>query len=161
MHRRTLLAALALPLAGCGFELRRAPTLPFRSIALTGFAPRSPLAEEMKRALEQSVQVLDVPARAEAVLQALTDAHERSVVGSSAAGQVRDVQLRVRFRYRVATPAGRELLLADELLLTRDMSYNETSALAKEQEETQLFRAMDADIVTQVMRRLAVLKKAV
>lgn len=160
MQRRTLLAALAAPLSGCGFELRRAPALPFRSIALTGFAPRSPLADELRRSLEQSVQVMEVPAQAEAVLEALTDVHERSVVGSSAAGQVREVQLRVRFRYRVATPAGRELLLADELVLTRDMSFSENLALAKGQEETQLFRAMDADIVTQVMRRLAVLQRA-
>jgi LPS-assembly lipoprotein len=35
------------------------------------------------------------------------------------------------------------------------MSYSETAALAKEDEERQLYRAMQSDIVTQVMRRLA------
>ena len=35
------------------------------------------------------------------------------------------------------------------------MSYNETAALAKEQEEAALYRAMQSDIVAQVMRRLA------
>ena len=46
MHprRRALALLAALPLAGCGFELRRPPRLSFGSIALVGFAPRSPLA---------------------------------------------------------------------------------------------------------------------
>ena len=35
------------------------------------------------------------------------------------------------------------------------MSYNESAALAKEQEEALLYRAMQSDIVSQVMRRLA------
>jgi LPS-assembly lipoprotein len=44
------------------------------------------------------------------------------------------------------------------LLLSRDMSYSESFALAKEQEESQLFRAMQSDIVAQVMQRLARVK---
>jgi LPS-assembly lipoprotein len=38
------------------------------------------------------------------------------------------------------------------------MSYSESVALAKEQEEAALFRAMQSDIVAQVMRRLAAVK---
>lgn len=151
--RRSLLATLLL--AGCGFQLRRAPTLPFRSVALVGFAPASPLADELRARLADSVAVQSNPARADVVLQALTDTRERVVVASTAAGQVRELQLRVRFVFRVFTPAGRELLPPAELLLTRDMSYSETVALAKEQEQAQLYRAMDEDIATQVLRRLA------
>jgi len=55
-------------------------------------------------------------------------------------------------------PAGQLLLPADELLLTRDMSYSETFALAKEYEETQLLKAMQSDIVAQLMRRLSRVK---
>jgi len=38
------------------------------------------------------------------------------------------------------------------------MTYSEGVALAKEQEEAMLFRAMQSDIVAQVMRRLAALQ---
>ncbi len=156
MQRRALLMLAAATVVGCGFELRQAPKLPFRSIALVGFAPQSALAEALRRQLMSSqVQLIDAPAHAQAVFEALTDARERNVVASTAAGQVREVQLRVRLRFRVATPAGKLLLAADELLLTRDMSYSETAALAKAQEEALLYRAMDEDIVAQVMRRLA------
>jgi LPS-assembly lipoprotein len=65
------------------------------------------------------------------------------------------MQLRVRFRFELSTPNERQLLAPVELLQTRDMSYNETAALAKEQEENQLYRVMQGDIVQQVMRRLA------
>jgi LPS-assembly lipoprotein len=162
VKRRTILTALgASTLAACGFELRQAPQLPFRSIALIGFEPQSPVGQSLRQQLVAgSVQVMDAPARAEAVFEALIDKREKTVVTSTSAGQVREVQLRARLRFRVATPAGKLLLAADELLLTRDMSYSETAALAKAQEETLLYRAMEDDIVAQVLRRMAAIKIA-
>jgi LPS-assembly lipoprotein len=41
---------------------------------------------------------------------------------------------------------------------TRDISFNESSALAKETEEQLLYRDMQSDIVQQLMRRLAAVK---
>ncbi len=160
LNRRTALlagAALGGPalLAGCGFALRQAPPLAFSSIALTGFAPRSTLADELRRTLAQRLQVLDDPAKAEVVLQSVVDQREKSVVASTAAAQVREFQLRVRFEFRAYTPGGRELIAPAALLLTRDMSYTESAALAKEQEEAELMRGMQTDVVLQVMRRLA------
>jgi LPS-assembly lipoprotein len=161
MQRRAFVLFSAAAITGCGFELRRAPALPFRSIALVGFAPSSRIAAALRQQLASSqVQLADTPARAEAVLEALADAREKSVVASTAAGQVREVQLRVKLRFRVATPDGRLLAAADELLLTRDMSYAESAALAKAQEEALLYRAMEDDIVGQVLRRLAAIRPA-
>ena len=101
---------LPAALTGCGFELRRPPQLNFQSIALSGFAPRSPLAEELRRSLAQRVQVLDNTAQAQVVLQATTDLREKSVVASTSAAQVREFQLRVKFNFRATTPGGRELI---------------------------------------------------
>jgi LPS-assembly lipoprotein len=159
LRRRGLwaLAGAAL-LPACGFELRRAPAMPFSRIALGGFAPRSPLAEEFKRSFAPGVQVLDAPAQAEVVLHALLDTREKSVVASTSAGQVREVQLRVKFNFRVQSPGGRVLLPEAELLLTRDMSYSETTALAKQYEEAQLYREMQSDVVAQVVQRLSTLR---
>ena len=147
--------AAAAALAGCGFQLRQPPRVSFASIALVGFAPRSPLAEELKRQLRLQVKVLDSPDKADVVLQALDDLRERSVVGSTSTAQVRELQLRVKFNFRARTPGGRELIPRAELLVSRDLSYNETAALAKAYEEAELYREMQADVVSQVMRRLA------
>jgi LPS-assembly lipoprotein len=141
LRRRTLIVAGPMLAAGCGFALRRTPELPFRRIALVGFPPRSPLGEELHRALATGVEVID--------------ARQRVVVSSTAAGQVRELQLRVRLLFRLSTPKGRSLIAPTELLQQRDMNYNEALALAKEQEDAELFRAMQGDIVSQVMRRLA------
>ena len=156
-RRTVVVAGLAGPaLAGCGFQLRPTPPLAFRSMALVGFADGSPLGATLRRELTRAgVELRANPAQAQTVFDALADTRERTVAASTAVGQVRELQLRVRLRFRVATPAGRLLLPASDLLLTRDMSFSETAALAKQQEEAALFAAMDEDIVGQVLRRLA------
>lgn len=162
MRRRWLVAAAcsvgAAALAACGFELRRSPPLPFSRIALAGFAPRSPLERELRSALLPQVQVVDSPASADVVLRALTDARHKSVVASTSASLVREVQLRVRLQFSLHSGTGRELAPAAELMIVRDLSYNETQALAKEHEEAQILRDMNADIVQQVMRRLSAVR---
>ena len=158
LPRRSLIALPAAAwLGACGFELRRAPELRFRSIQLIGFRPHSPLAEELVASINASktTLVVETAAQAQVVLEALSDAREKSVVASTAAGQVRELQLRARLVFRLRTPAGKELIPATEISLKRDMSFTESAALAKEQEEALLHRAMQSDIVAQVMRRLA------
>ena len=158
MHsRRTALALLAGGLAGCGFELKRAPELRFRTVQLVGFGPRSPLAAELRTNIDASTttHVVDSGGQAEVVLEALTDSREKSVVASTGVGQVREFQLRARFRFRLRTVNGKDLIPPTEILQNRALSYTESAALAKEQEEASLYRAMQTDIVSQVMRRLA------
>jgi LPS-assembly lipoprotein len=106
-----------------------------------------------------TLEVVEQMNRAEAVLQSLADRREKSVTASTAAGQVRAIQLRVRFEFRLVTPGGREYIPDTVLQLSRDMSYSETFALAKEQEEQQLYAAMQTDIVQLLMRRLAEVRK--
>ena len=158
MDRRLALLSLAA-LAGCGFELRREPELPFKTLALTGFEPNSPLAVGLKRQIKRTpVQVVDDPARAEVVLEVLHEHRDRTVVASTSVGQVREFQLRLQFDYLIRTASGELLVPKVELRLTRDMNYTESTALAKEQEAGNLYGAMHSDAVAQVMRRLAAVK---
>lgn len=152
---RLLPAAALLPLAGCGFSRRQAPKLAFATIALVGFSPRSPLATELTRHLREQVQVLPSPDRADVVLEALADAREKSIVASTAAAQVRELQLRLKFHFSARTPSGRLLIPRADLMVARDLTTSETAALAKAHEEDELYREMQADLVQQVLRRLA------
>lgn len=129
--------------------------MPFARIALRGFEPRSPLAEELRRALREVAQVVSEPQQAQVVLVVLQDRTDRSIVASTATGQVRELQLRLQFGFRVATPDGTVLAAPAQLVLARDMSFSETAALAKEIEEAQQLREMRADVVGQVLRRLS------
>jgi LPS-assembly lipoprotein len=67
---------------------------------------------------------------------------------------VREISVRLFFGYRLSTPAGKPLAGPTELGLSRDLSYNETYALAKETEQVELYRDMEDDIAMQLMRRL-------
>ncbi len=160
LARRSALALVVGGLAGCGFELKRAPELTFRTVQLIGFGPRSPLAAELRMNIDASTttKVVDSGGQAQVVLEALTDAREKSVVASTGVGQVTEFQLRARFRFRLRTINGKELIPPTEIVQNRDLSYTESAALAKEQEEASLYRAMQTDIVSQVMRRLASVK---
>jgi LPS-assembly lipoprotein len=80
------------------------------------------------------------------------------VIGSSSAGQVREFQLRLRFSFKLRTPQDKELIEQAEILQQRDISYNESAALAKEAEEALLYRDMQSDLVQQIMRRLAAIR---
>ncbi len=159
-RRGWLIAAASLsiaPLGGCGFQLRGAQELKFRTVQLTGFKPHSPLEKELRQAINASktTLVVDSGGEAQVILEAVSDRRERNVVATTSAGQVRQISLRVRFTFRLRTPSDRELIGLTELLLGRDISYNESDALAKEQEEALLYREMQTDIVSQLMRRLA------
>lgn len=159
MRRRPLLLLASTALAGCGFELRREPELPFKTLALTGFPPDSPLALGLKRQIKRTpVQLVDDPSRAQVVLEVTREIRDRTVVASTTVGQVLEWQLRLQFDYLIRTAAGELLVPKVELRLSRDMNYTETAALAKEQEATNLYNAMHSDAIAQVMRRLAVVK---
>lgn len=167
LRRAVLLGATAgalVALSGCGFRLRGVQTLPFSVLRLQGNTG-TPVAQGLREALLASgVQVLSAGTTAapatqpQVVLTVLQDQREKTVVGQTAAGQVRELQLRTRFRFNLATPAGKLLLDNTELLLERAISYSETAALAKEAEEALLYRDMQSDIVQQVMRRLGSVK---
>ena len=158
MKRRAALLSL-LALSACGFELRKEPELHFKTVALTGFVPNSQLAAELRRQLVRSgVQVLEDLGRAEVIIEAQRDQREKVVVVSTSAGQVREYELRLHLDYLLRRPDGELLLQRVELTLTREMTFTETQALAKEQEEASLYRSMQSDVVHQVLRRLSVIK---
>ena len=158
--RRALLRLLVgvLPaggLAACGFQLRQPAELPYQRIALSGFASRSPFAEAIRRELPERVQLVEQPAQAEVQVVADEDRLHRTVVASTAVGQVREFRLRVRLRFHFATPQGEPLGPVAELEQSRDMSYAESYALGKEVEEQELLREMRGDIARQLLQHLA------
>ncbi|MDD2611009.1 MAG: LPS assembly lipoprotein LptE [Giesbergeria sp.] len=165
LRRRAWLAALpsTLALAACGFRLRGVPQFAFQTMYIE--APvASPLARELQRTLAGSSTALQVwrePAQlpqAQVVFELLQEQNERTVVGLNASGQVRELQLRLRIKFRLRDQKGEELLEPTELLQTRDISYSETIALAKEAEEALLYRNMQTDLVQQLLRRLAAVR---
>jgi LPS-assembly lipoprotein len=145
----------AVSLAGCGFALRRPAQLPFSKLAVSGFKPNSPMADALRQALPPTVRLVVPPERPEVVLVALEDRFDKTVAASTAGGQVREFRLRITLRFRLDRPDGSQQLGETRLELTRDMSYSETAALAKQVEEAGLVRDMRNDLAQQLLHMLA------
>lgn len=143
----------------------------FRSIQLSGFTGTSPLATELARALEASgvsvtestLQATQAASAAQVPVThvefvALQDTRDTLVSAKTAYGQVRTMTARSILRFEVRRGDGSVLLPPSEVALVRDLSYNERDALAKQDESDALNRAMQTDIVNQVLRRLAAIR---
>jgi LPS-assembly lipoprotein len=94
------------------------------------------------------------PPAADVILHVLQDQRERVVVGTTAAGQVRELALRRRVRFALRTPAGVELIPETELSQERELSFSETVVLGKEAEEALLFDDMRVALVRQILAML-------
>lgn len=151
-----LVLALPLALSACGFHLRGPLPLPFESIYIA-MPETSELGAALKRSIRANggTRVADTPEAAQAQLQVVGEAREKSILSLNAAGRVREFQLRYVFVFRVHDGKGREFIPQSEVLLTRDFTFNDSAILAKEQEEALLYRDMQNDLVQRIMRRLS------
>jgi len=73
-------------------------------------------------------------------------------------GRVSELRLRYLYNYRITDDKGRDLVAPSSIELVRDLTYDDSNVLAKQQEETLLWRDMENDLVQQLMRRLAASK---
>lgn len=165
--RRSFLTSLSLVLGtaglvGCGFQLRQTNDFAFQTL-YANFSTTSPLGVELRRNLLATGRIdlwtdpQQMP-KANAILDILSEERQQVPVGVSATGQVRELQLRLRVRFRLRTPQGVELIESVELFQQRDLSFTESAALSKEIEQGILYRDMQTDIVQQIMRRLSAVK---
>ena len=157
--RNALVVALLLTLAACGFRLRGTADVPFETIFLPGAT--GGIALDLKRNIQvgTNAKVVDDAAKAQAVMQFTEEAKQKEVLSLTGTGKVREFQLRYRVGFRVHDNKGGEYVPQSSIQLTRDVTFNDTEILAKEQEEQILFRDMQTDMVQQILRRLAAAKK--
>jgi LPS-assembly lipoprotein len=150
-----LLAATALLVAACGFQLRGAAQLPFNSIFVQA-PPTSQFAIQMRRAVRagSSTRLSDTPERAEVILQIVNELQEKQILSLSGGGRVSEYLLRYRVSFRLTDSKNREHIPASEIVLRRDYSYSDDQSLAREFDEAQLYRDMRNDAVGQLLRRL-------
>ncbi|MDH4451101.1 MAG: LPS assembly lipoprotein LptE [Rhodoferax sp.] len=161
MYRRHLVGVpLAVMLGGCGFRLRGRQTFAFETIGVTP-EKGGAVASDVSRYLGDMVRPVTPKPGAlapDVILDILAENREKVIVGLNASGQVREYQLRIRVRFRLRTPGGRDVIEPTDIAQERDISFNETAVLAKEAEEVLLYRDMQTDIVQQLLRRLAAIK---
>lgn len=157
--RRSIVALAGLLASGCGFHLRGSAQVPFKTMFLN-INDASGFGSELRRNLRAAtdVQIVDDPAKAEAIFELITELREKEVLSINSAGRAREYTLHYRVRYRVHDGKGHDFIAPSELSLKRDISFNEDALLAKESEETLLYRDMQTDMVQQILRRLSIIQ---
>lgn len=141
--------------AGCGFQLRGQLELPYRSVYVEGGQPGLTAALQAALRLGHAGRLAPSAAKAESVIQILSEQNSKVILSLSGIGKVREYQLQYRVRYRLITPQGKQILAPINILLARDMTFNDAQVLAKGEEEQLLYRDMHKDAAQQILRRVA------
>ncbi len=165
--RHLLIGFLVLAVAaGCGFKLRGAISvdLPFKTVYVAGVPDTSPFSQVLKAQLRANgigVVPEDYKDRTEVILRVLGDQQMKTVLAVNPSGLAREYRLTYRLGFRVDSGSGIELYPPTTIELTRDISFNPTTAqevLSKEQEDAMLIRDMQNDAAIQVLQRLATIR---
>ena len=155
---RILLLLMALALAACGFHLRgsnlKGLEFAFKSLYLK--APgETPFVADLRRALTANKVNFAAADQAQLVLEVVSEQATRQILSLSGSGRVREYQLFYRVSLRAYDSQLTDWLPAEEISLSRIMTYDDEQVYAKQQEEALLYKDMRNDAVAQAMRRLS------
>ncbi len=155
---RFALLICLLSLAACGFHLRGATDVPFKSIHIQGST--LVISKRLDRTLKNNdVKILKSAEDAELQLELIGEESEKRIMSLSGRGVVREYELYYRIHYRTRL-AGNELWSAPQTIeARRDFSYEDSQLLAKQAEEKQLNENMQKDVLNNLMRRLSAIRK--
>ena len=156
---RAILLLLTLSLSSCGFHLRghnmQGAAFPFSSIYLK-FRAQTPFVSDLQQSMQlYNIKVMPSAAQADLTLDIASETSEKQILALSGSGQVLEYQLRYTVSIRAYDKEMQDWLPADAIALQRTMNYSDAQILAKEQEESMIYRDMRSDAVQQVMRRLS------
>jgi LPS-assembly lipoprotein len=151
-----LVLGALLVLAGCGFHLQGAGSLPAAMGKTYVVSPRahSDLVETLTDTLRQrGAEVLREPDEGAAVLDIAADDTGQRVLSVSARNIPREYEVyyTVTFSLRLG---GENVIDHETLVVTRSYTFDETQVLAKAAEEEILRRALAEDLARRVVRRI-------
>ncbi|MDR2164435.1 MAG: LPS assembly lipoprotein LptE [Zoogloeaceae bacterium] len=154
--RIALSFGLALFVSACGFHLRGASELPYRSfyVAISPDMERGAELRRQIRAHQPDILVEDIQ-KADGVFRELGYHTDRIIAALNVEGRAREYQLRLTYTFRVEDNKGAPLTPVNEIVLTREITYDDNQLLAKDQEENFLWEDMSKDLAAQILRRLA------
>jgi len=149
---------LMTSLVACGFHLRGAADVAFSSIFIQGNT--LVINKKLVKSLNTNgVKVLPSAEGAEMLLEMVGEESEKRILSLAGTGTVNEFELYYRVHYRTKR-AGAELWSPTQTVeARRDFTYSDANLLAKQGEEKRLNESMQQDVLSNLMRRLATLKK--
>jgi LPS-assembly lipoprotein len=146
-------------LSACGFRVRGKIDLPYKNILISGS-----LTQELRDDLDMmfrvnGIKIVKNVKEAELVLEIISEQNARQILSYNSAGQITAYRIISRLVFRAFDPNGIELMPESDIYITRDIDFNQSNVQAFDQQVLEFVKTMRIDIVNQLMRRLASIKK--
>lgn len=153
---RLLILLMSLLLTACGFHLRGQAGMPFNTLYLDAASASAPFIADLRRNLEANkVKLVNTAEQADVVLNIVSEIPEKQILTLGGSGRVNEFQLNYRVSLRAYDLKQQDWIPAEEIVLRRNYSYDDTKILAKEAEEALLYQSMRSDMMQQIVRRLS------
>lgn len=145
-----------LLLSACGFHLRGQAGMPFSTLYIDAANPNSALITDLRSNLtSNNVKLVDNSDQAEVILSIVSETPGKKILSLGGSGRINEFQLSYSVSLRAYDLKQQEWIPAEEVVLRRDFSYNDSQVLAKQAEETLLYQNMRSDMTQQILRRLS------
>lgn len=150
-------ALLVLSLSGCGFHLRgagmAAVDMPVTFLQNDGVG--NEFVVDLRRALRSAgTELATDAASAAAVLTISRENRSRRVLSVGSTGKVQEYELYYAVTFSVSDNSGKELVSSRVASQTRAYAFDETDVLAKQSEESLLYRDMRRDVISEILRHM-------
>ncbi|MCV6615845.1 MAG: LPS assembly lipoprotein LptE [Cellvibrionaceae bacterium] len=156
---KLLLITLLALLSACGWQLRGQETLGLNIGKLYVSSSDTELLNDLKAALKRSgVELSPGMSEADYHLLLAPNRFERRTAAVGSQILAAEYELTMQLRYQIAQNADKPYLDKAKAHTIRSYAYDPNNTLGKAQEERILRREMRADLIAQIMRRLALIK---
>lgn len=156
-HAFCCMSLLLLLASGCGFQLQGRMPLPeiLKSVYIDAPDAQSDFVYALRATLKASrATLLDKPGANATELRITEDKVTERVLTVSARNIPTDYELTYDVEIAVSV-AGRDVMAAEKLSLSRVYSFDEAKLLAKEREKEVLLDALARDMASVVLRRIS------
>ena len=159
MIRYAIAFVLALALAGCGFQLRSALSLPpdLGPIQVEGQGRYSRLADALSLSLQRAgATVVEGRGRNDEVarLRILSERWGSTPISIDARGRAQEYTLRYAVVFELVRADGEDLVPQQAVELARDYIRSPTDLTGADSEQELLTREMERDMVASIVRRI-------
>jgi len=147
-------------LSACGWRIRGKIELPYKKVLISGT-----MTPELKNMIVtvlnvNDIEVVESAKAADLVLEIMSEQNAKQVLAYNTAGQITSYRIISRIVLRTFDPTtGIEIMPESDIYQMRDLEFNQSNIQAFDQMVNDYVAAMRTDLVIQLMRRLASIKK--
>ena len=147
-------------LSACGWRIRGKIELPYKKVLISGT-----MTPELKNMIVtvlniNEIEVVESAKAADLVLEIISEQNAKQVLAYNTAGQITSYRIISRIVLRTFDPTtGIEIMPESDIYQMRDLEFNQSNIQAFDQMVNDYVAAMRTDLVIQLMRRLASIKK--